>query len=109
MNPTILSHRFLAEMYGDAYFPDALVDRVRQVLLDLSAQIEANLPPDTAALLVLTHAATEQINALQLVFEQHGSEIETVARDCIGMDFDFVARTHGFDVDCENLIAPREW
>jgi hypothetical protein len=43
-------------------------------------------------------------------FEDAGSEIETVARECIGDDFDFIARAYGFgDVDTEELIATRDW
>lgn len=108
-NPTILSHQFLSEMYQDGYFPDPLVDELRQVLMDLSVQIERIKPSSLAALYVLTHAATEKVNDLQLRFEESGSEIETVARDCIGMDFDFIARAYGFTADIEELIAPREW
>ncbi len=52
---------------------------------------------------------SEKVNDLQLRFEEHGSEIETVARDCIGMDFDFIACAYGFTADIEELIAPREW
>jgi len=43
-------------------------------------------------------------------FEDAGSEIETVARECIGDDFDCIARAYGFgDVDTEELIATRDW
>ena len=108
-NHIILSHTFLADMYQDSYFPNALVDRVRAVLLELSVEIERTAPADVDALLLLTHAATEKINDLQEAFWAGGSEIETVARDCIGMDFDVIARAYGFSVDVEALIAPRDW
>jgi hypothetical protein len=44
------------------------------------------------------------------VFYENDSEIETVARDCIGMDFEFIANAYGFEnVDVEELIATRDW
>ena len=43
-NPMILSHSFLADMYQDSYFPKHLVDQLKQTLLDLCQQIEAQKP-----------------------------------------------------------------
>lgn len=58
----------------------------------------------------LTHKATEQINDLEAVFEENGSEIETVARETIAEDFIRIADAYGLtDADIEELIAPREW
>ena len=108
-NEAVRAHPFLQEMYQDGYFPKHLVDEVKRVLVELCEQIESTRPADDAALLVLTHAATERVNDLQEAFWEAESEIETAARDCIGMDFDFVARAYGFDVDVEELISPRDW
>jgi hypothetical protein len=47
---------------------------------------------------------------LQEEFYENDSEIETNARECIGADFDFVAKSYGFeDADMEELIATRDW
>ncbi len=35
--------------------------------------------------------------------------LETVARECIGRDFDFIAKAYGFETDPETIIATREW
>lgn len=100
----------LADMYADSCFPDPLVDRGKAILVRLSARIGAERPADLAALYVLTHAATEEFNALEEEFEAAGSEIETAARDDIGEAFWLVATAHGFDeADAEELIATREW
>ncbi|MFB8761916.1 DUF5713 family protein [Nocardiopsis alba] len=100
----------LVGMYRDPYFPDHLVDRGKEILLRLSARIEAERPADIDALYILTHAATEEFNDLEEEFGAAGSEIETVARDEIGESFWRVATAHGFhDADPEELIAPREW
>ncbi len=108
-HPAIETYNFLNEMYQDSYFPNPVVDKVKKVLLYMCEQIEETQPKTDAALLVLTHAATERINDLQQDFWDNESEIETAARDCIGMDFDFIVRTYGFDIDVEEVIATRDW
>jgi hypothetical protein len=109
-NEQVNGHSFLNEMYGDDYFPTHLVDKGKAILLSLCGRIEAERPADLAALYVLTHAATEEFNALEEEFLAADSEIETMARDAIGMEFWFVAKAHGFaDADIEELIAPRNW
>ncbi|MFD5134928.1 DUF5713 family protein [Streptomyces sp. NPDC058378] len=101
---------FLRGLYRDTYFPDRVVDRGREVLVRLCERIEAEQPADLAALYVLTHAATEEFNALEGEFEAAGCEIETVAREVIAEDFWAGALAYGFaDADVEELIAPREW
>ncbi|MEV7390359.1 MULTISPECIES: DUF5713 family protein [unclassified Streptomyces] len=109
-NPRITGHAFLAELYEDDYFPGRVVDRGRAILVRLCERIEADSPADLPALYALTHAATEEFNALEAEFEAAGSEIETVAREEVGGDFWVIARAYGFeDADPEELIAPREW
>ena len=109
-NPIILSHSFLADMYQDSYFPKHLVDQLKQILLDLCQQIEAQKPQNLDALYIFTHVATEHINVLQDAFDEAESEIETVARKSIGSDIYFIAQSYGFvDADQEELISPRDW
>lgn len=109
-NETIKNHPFLQHMYDDKYFPSRLVDKGKQILLRLCERIETQKPASEAELYVLTHAATEEFNELSFEFEEAGSEIETVARDCIGSEFSFIATTYGFvNADTEELIATRDW
>lgn len=79
-NPNLADYPFLAGMYDDDYFPKPQVD-LKAILLELCVQIETDKPATPDALLKLTHAATERINDLQEDFEEHDSEIETVARE----------------------------
>ena len=60
-------------------------------------------------LYALTHAATEEFNALAEEFEENDSELETAAREAIAEDFEWIAKAYGFDADIEELIAPRDW
>lgn len=109
-NSLILEHHFLEEMYQDSYFPNHLVDQCKAILLQLCANIEQKQPQSLDELYQLSHIATEQINDMEAAFDEHDSEIETVARDCLGMDFLFIAQAYDFtDADAEDLIAPREW
>ena len=71
--------------------------------------IELEKPRDLQALYALTHAATDEFNALAEAFYEHDSEIETAARECIAEDFGFIASTYGFDADIEEMIATRDW
>jgi hypothetical protein len=109
-NQKVLQHRFLAGMYDDGYFPDHLVDKGTAILLRLCERIEADRPADVEAPYTLTHAATEEFNALEAEFDAAGSEIETVARDVIGEAFWFVATAYCFDdADIEELTGTRDW
>ena len=109
-NPKLQEHAFLEEMYEDSYFPVHAVDLGKAILVRLCEKIEVEKPSGLDALYELTHAATEEFNALQDVFDENESEIETAARECIAGDFRLIAEAYGFDdADPEDLIAPREW
>jgi hypothetical protein len=99
----------LKPMYAERYFPKRCVDKVKEVLVGLHEKIGAARPTDLAGLYKLTHAATVEINGLQALFEEHDSELETVAREAIAAEFEWIARAHGFDADVEEMMAPREW
>jgi hypothetical protein len=109
-NEAVSQRKLLTEMYADDYFPPFLVDKIKAILLNLCEQIERERPTDDAALLRMTHAATERINGLADEFDENDSELETVAREIMGEEFAFIARVYGFEhVDVEDLIAPRDW
>ncbi len=109
-NKTILQYDFLRGMYNDGYFPNFLVDKIKKILLDVCQQIEQKNPKSDDELFTITHPAVELINDLEEEFEENDSELETEAREVMGADFDFIAKTYGFqDVDIEDVIAPRDW
>lgn len=109
-NEAAKKYSFLDVMYKDTYFPNKLVNKGKAILVNLCFQIEKKQPKTLDDLYKLTHSATDKFNNLQEEFDENDSEIETVARDCIGTDFEFIATTYGFeDVDIEELIATRDW
>jgi Family of unknown function (DUF5713) len=109
-NQTLQDYKFLDEMYKDGYFPDHVVDMGKAILIRLCEKIESEKPSDLEELYKLSHAATDEFNDLQSVFEENESELETAARDCIGGDFEQIAIAYGFtNADVEELIATRDW
>lgn len=108
-NDKMQDYPLLQDMYEDSYFPPALVDKCKQILLDLCGEIEKTQPADNGDFLELTHAATERINELQDEFLENDSELETAAREILAADFDYITQAYGFDLDIEDVIAPREW
>ncbi|MGB0848256.1 MAG: DUF5713 family protein [Thiolinea sp.] len=108
-NIDAINYSYLQEMYEDSYFPNSLVDKGKEILLGLCAEIEAAQPKTLDELYLLTHQATDKFNDLQEEFYAQGSEIETAARECIAVDFENLARIYGFDADIEELTANRDW
>ena len=109
-NLQIDSGKFLQDMYDDDYFPNFLVDKVRDVIIDCCKEIESQKPASLEELYKITCRATDKINGLQQEFEDNDSEIETGAREDIAETFGFVADSYGFtDADLEELIATRDW
>lgn len=108
-NEQLQTYGFLDEMQRDRYFPPHLVQKGQQILIRLCETIEAQRPASLEALYALTHAATDEFNALAGEFEDNDSEIETAARENIGADFRVIAAAYGFQADSEELIATRDW
>ena len=111
-NQTLKNHNFLADMYEDDYYPNHLVAKIEQILLNMCLQIEQNQPKTIAEFCQYSHPAVEKINELQDEFDEHDSELETVARECMGENFDYIATAYGFELtgdDLEEIIAPRDW
>ena len=52
---------------------------------------------------------TLSINDLQDAFDENDSEIETVARDCIGVTVAYILEWFGIPIDIEEAIRERDW
>ncbi|QDY77346.1 DUF5713 family protein [Streptomyces qinzhouensis] len=109
-NEKTAGYAFLERLFGDSYYPQHLIAEGRTILLDLCERIERERPADLTALYALTAVATERFNELDRRMRDADSEIETVARDEIAVDFHFVATAYGFpEADMEELVAERDW
>ena len=108
-NEKIKNYSFLNCMYSDDYYPNFLVDECKQVLLQFCMNIEHDDPESLNELYALSRTATIRINMLQNKFFENGSEIETVARECLAINFENITLAYGFNATIEKLIEVREW
>ena len=102
------NYTYLKDMYNDSYFPEFLVDKVKQEIVKVVEYLEEE-----------GHAAediqkkfdimTMAINDLQEEFYENDSEIETVARDSIGVTVDYILEYFNIDIDPETAISERDW
>ncbi len=102
------NYRLLAEMYEDEYFPDFLVDKVKSLVEDVIAFLETG-ETDPEKVQEKFDGMTLAINDLQEEFEENDSEIETVARECIGSTVGYILEWSGIEIDVEDAIGKREW
>lgn len=99
---------YLADMYRDGYFPDFLVDKIKASLKEVAAILDGG-EKDLAMIQNAFDNAIRQINDLEDEFNEHDSEIETVARESIGETVYLMLKHYQIDIDCETAIREREW
>lgn len=98
----------LEEMYRDSYFPDFLVDRVKEEILTVVELLESG-ETDSERIQEQLDEMTCAINELEELFEENDSEIETVARDCIGTTVVYILDWFAIPIDIEEAIRERDW
>lgn len=98
----------LKDMYNDGYFPNFLVDKIKDLILKLVVYLEMG-EQDTNKIQEKLDEMTIAINDLQDEFDENDSEIETVARDSIGVSVEYVLQWFGIDIDIEDAIRERDW
>lgn len=101
-------YKLLEWMYQDGYFPDFLVDKIKALALDVIVFLETG-ERDLELIQRRFDQMTLAINDLQEEFEEHDSEIETVARDSIGETVAYILRWFDIDLDVEDAIRERDW
>ena len=102
------NYKLLDEMYWDEYFPNFLVDKVKGELQKVIDLLETG-ETDTEVIQEKFDEAVCVINDLQDEFDENGSEIETIARDCIGEDVAYILEWFGIPIDVEEAIRERDW
>ena len=99
---------YLPEIYSDEYFPNFLVDKLEHISKQTVSFIEAGTH-STGEIQESLDQMTQKINDLQDDFENNDSEIETVARDSIGMTVERILKQLEIDIDIEEAIRERDW
>ncbi|MEK3788943.1 DUF5713 family protein [Paenibacillus sp. FSL K6-1230] len=98
----------LTDMYSSSYYPDFLVDKIKDELVSLMHFLE-NDTKDLEAIQEKLDQMTSAINDIQELFWEHGSEIETVARDSIAVSVRDVLQFFAIEIDLEEALRERDW
>ncbi len=98
----------LNDMYDDGYFPDFLVDKVKELILELIVYLEMG-EKDNLKIQEKLDEMTLAINDLEEEFDENDSEMETVARESIGASVAYVLQWFGIQIDIEDAIRERDW
>ena len=102
------NYQLLADMYQDGYFPDFLVDKVKELVQNVISYLETG-EQDLEKIQKQFDEMTLAINDLQEEFEENDSEIETAARDSIGETIEYILKWFQIDLDVEDAIQERDW
>ena len=102
------TYKLLDEMYQDEYYPNLLVDKVKDELQKVIDLLEGS-ETDTEVVQETLNEAVCGVNDLQEEFDEHGSEIETVARECIAATVAYILEWFNIHIDTEEAIRERDW
>ncbi|WFD09727.1 DUF5713 family protein [Tepidibacter hydrothermalis] len=100
--------KLLQDMYNDNYFPNNLVDKIKDEIEKVIKFIE-NGNSTLEELQNKLDEMTVAINDLEEEFEENGSELETVARESIADTVYLVLKKYKVDIDIETAIRKRNW
>ena len=98
----------LKEMYADDYYPDFLVDKIRDEIRNVIAFLETGIT-DTEQIQEKFDSMTIAVNELEEEFLEHDSELESIARDNIAVDVMKILNDFGIPLDVETALREREW
>ena len=101
-------YKLLDEMYQDDYYPAFLVDKVKDELQKVIDLLESG-ETDIEVIQNTLDKAVCGINNLQDEFYENDSEIETVARDCIGDTVAYILEWFDIPINTEEAIRERDW
>ena len=101
-------YELLDSMYRDGYFPDFLVDKVKELVENVITFLETG-ERDSEEIQSKFDEMTLAINDLQEEFEENQSELETVAREIIAETVEYILEWFNIDMDVEDAIGERDW
>ena len=101
-------YELLDSMYRDGYFPDFLVDKVKELVENVITFLETE-ERDSEEIQSKFDEMTLAINDLQEEFEENESELETAARESIAETVEYILEWFNIDMDVEDAIGERDW
>ena len=102
------NYKLLYEMYEDEYFPDFLVDKVKDEIEKVVDLLESG-ETDIEVVQEKLDEVVCAINDLQEEFDENESEIETVARESIAATIAYILKWFDIPIDPEEAIRERDW
>ena len=102
------NYKLLDSMYQDGYFPDFLVDKIKELVENVIEFLETG-ERDLEEIQSKFDEMTLAINDLQEEFEENDSELETGARESIAETVEYILEWFNIDIDVEDDIGVRDW
>ncbi len=102
------NYKLLNDMYQDSYFPNFLVDKIKELVQNVINFLETG-EQDLEIIQNKFDEMTLAINDLQEEFEENDSELETSARESIGETIEYILKWFNIDIDVEDAIGERDW
>ena len=102
------NYKLLDEMYRDEYYPDFLVDKVKDELQKVINLLESG-ETDTEVVQEQLDETIGGLTDLQEKLDENDSEIETVARECIAENVAYILAWFDIPIDTEEAIRERDW
>lgn len=99
---------YLVDMYRDDYYPNFLVDRIKNYL-QTAEQVMQHHSEDLVRVQQALDVAVNSINDLAETFYAHNSEIETVAREDIAETVMTMLDHYTITLDIEEALRERDW
>lgn len=101
-------YKLLEDMYEDGYFPDFLVDKLRDLIENVITFLETG-EQDLQKIQEKFDEMTLAANDLEEEFEENGSELETAARESIGATVAYILQWFEINIGVEDAIRERDW
>ncbi len=101
-------YKLLEDMYEDGYFPDFLVDKLRDLIENVITFLETG-EQDLQKIQEKFDEMTLAANDLEEEFEKNGSELETAARESIGATVAYILQWFEINIGVEDAIRERDW
>lgn len=101
-------YKLLSVMYRDDYYPNFLVDKIKEELQKVIELLESG-EKDLSVIQAKFDEVTLAINDLEEEFAENDSDLETIAREDIADSVEYILNWFEIPIDVEEAIRERTW
>lgn len=101
-------YQLLSVMYRDDYYPNFLVDKIKEELQKVIELLESG-EKDLSVIQAKFDEVTLAINDLEEEFAENDSDLETIAREDIADSVEYILNWFEIPIDVEEAIRERTW